>query len=63
MNEVVGSFLPETSGELFNMMINNLHSWVFSPHNPTGKVFSKDELDAIAGACCANDCLAITDEV
>ncbi|XP_020533584.1 kynurenine--oxoglutarate transaminase isoform X3 [Jatropha curcas] len=34
-----------------------------SPHNPTGKVFTKDELEIIAGACCRRDCLAITDEV
>ncbi|XP_047311290.1 methionine aminotransferase-like [Impatiens glandulifera] len=34
-----------------------------SPHNPTGKVFNKTELDVIAGACIKNNCLAITDEV
>uniref|UniRef100_A0A2P2LXP1 Aminotransferase class I/classII large domain-containing protein n=1 Tax=Rhizophora mucronata TaxID=61149 RepID=A0A2P2LXP1_RHIMU len=34
-----------------------------SPQNPTGKVFSEDELEAIARACCSRDCLAITDEV
>ncbi|KAK0583323.1 hypothetical protein LWI29_035682 [Acer saccharum] len=34
-----------------------------SPHNPTGKVFSRDELEIIAEACCKRDCLAITDEV
>lgn len=34
-----------------------------SPHNPTGKVFTKYELEAIAEACCKMDCLAITDEV
>ncbi|KAI3414900.1 Aminotran_1_2 domain-containing protein [Psidium guajava] len=34
-----------------------------SPHNPTGKVFNKDELEVIATACCTNDCLVITDEV
>lgn len=34
-----------------------------SPQNPTGKVFTKDELEIIAGACCRWDCLAITDEV
>ncbi|GAU31652.1 hypothetical protein TSUD_38490 [Trifolium subterraneum] len=34
-----------------------------SPHNPTGKVFTKDELETIAGACCSQNCLAITDEV
>ncbi|XP_057865629.1 uncharacterized protein LOC131073245 isoform X2 [Cryptomeria japonica] len=34
-----------------------------SPHNPTGKVFSKNELMIIAELCCRMDCLAITDEV
>ncbi|ONK55297.1 uncharacterized protein A4U43_UnF5470 [Asparagus officinalis] len=34
-----------------------------SPHNPTGKVFSMEELEAIAGACCEMDCFAVTDEV
>ncbi|EEF47306.1 probable N-succinyldiaminopimelate aminotransferase DapC [Ricinus communis] len=34
-----------------------------SPQNPTGKVFSKVELETIAGACCRRDFLAITDEV
>uniref|UniRef100_A0A7N0R9Z7 Aminotransferase class I/classII large domain-containing protein n=2 Tax=Kalanchoe fedtschenkoi TaxID=63787 RepID=A0A7N0R9Z7_KALFE len=34
-----------------------------SPHNPTGKVFSKHELEAIANVCRTRDILAITDEV
>lgn len=34
-----------------------------SPHNPTGKVFTKDELETVAGACNTRDLLAITDEV
>ncbi|GJY63648.1 kynurenine--oxoglutarate transaminase [Tanacetum coccineum] len=34
-----------------------------SPHNPTGKVFTKDELEIIAEYCRTKDCLAITDEV
>ncbi|XP_028064300.1 kynurenine--oxoglutarate transaminase-like [Camellia sinensis] len=34
-----------------------------SPHNPTRKVFTKDELETIAGACHTRDCLAITDKV
>ncbi|PON72433.1 LL-diaminopimelate aminotransferase [Trema orientale] len=34
-----------------------------SPHNPTGKVFTKDELEVIVGECCRRNCLAITDEV
>ncbi|KAK1354302.1 Kynurenine--oxoglutarate transaminase [Heracleum sosnowskyi] len=34
-----------------------------SPHNPTGKVFTQDELEIIAGACRTWDALAVTDEV
>ena len=34
-----------------------------SPHNPTGKVFTRDELDAIAAVCVEHDLLAVTDEV
>jgi len=36
---------------------------VNSPHNPTGKVFSRNELDAIAATCVEHDLLAVTDEV
>jgi aminotransferase len=34
-----------------------------SPHNPTGKVFSKEELAFIAELCIKYDVLAITDEI
>jgi N-succinyldiaminopimelate aminotransferase len=34
-----------------------------SPHNPTGKVFSRAELEAIARLCIAHDLIAVTDEV
>jgi N-succinyldiaminopimelate aminotransferase len=34
-----------------------------SPHNPTGKVFSVAELQAIAGLCVERDLIAVTDEV
>jgi N-succinyldiaminopimelate aminotransferase len=34
-----------------------------SPHNPTGKVFSRDELRTIAEICVARDLFCITDEV
>src|SRR6202011_1593942 len=34
-----------------------------SPHNPTGKVFSAEELAAIARLCVEHDLLAVTDEV
>jgi aspartate/methionine/tyrosine aminotransferase len=34
-----------------------------SPHNPTGKVFSLDELAVIARLCQEHDAIAITDEI
>ena len=34
-----------------------------SPHNPTGKVFSPDELAQVAALCADHDLLAVTDEV
>ncbi|HLF39982.1 MAG TPA: pyridoxal phosphate-dependent aminotransferase [Acidimicrobiia bacterium] len=34
-----------------------------SPHNPTGRVLSRDELDAVARVCVEHDLLAVTDEV
>ncbi len=34
-----------------------------SPHNPTGKVFTREELETIAAVCLEHDLLVITDEV
>lgn len=34
-----------------------------SPHNPTGKVFSRAELELVAALCQEHDLLAITDEI
>ncbi len=34
-----------------------------TPHNPTGKVFSRDELQQIAALCQAHDVLVLSDEV
>lgn len=34
-----------------------------SPHNPTGKVFSRAELEIVADVCRTHDLLAITDEI
>jgi len=34
-----------------------------SPHNPTGKVFSRDELAQIAAVCVEHDVIAVCDEV
>jgi N-succinyldiaminopimelate aminotransferase len=36
---------------------------VNSPHNPTGKVFSRPELERIAALCARHDAVALTDEV
>jgi aminotransferase len=36
---------------------------VNSPHNPTGKVFRRDELELIAGLCQEFDALAFTDDI
>ncbi len=34
-----------------------------TPHNPTGKVFSREELELVAAACIEHDLIAVTDEV
>jgi aminotransferase len=34
-----------------------------SPHNPTGKVFTREELQMIADLCIEHDVIAITDEI
>ena len=34
-----------------------------TPHNPTGKVFSVEELDAVGRICVEHDLIAVTDEV
>jgi aspartate/methionine/tyrosine aminotransferase len=36
---------------------------VNTPNNPTGKVFSREELSLIAGLCQRHDALAVTDEI
>ena len=36
---------------------------VNTPHNPSGRVFTQSELEAIAGLCRRHDLVAITDEV
>jgi N-succinyldiaminopimelate aminotransferase len=50
--ELVGAITPRTRLLLLN-----------SPHNPTGKVFTREELELIARVCVEHDLLAITDEV
>jgi len=46
------AFGPKTRAILLN-----------TPHNPTGKVFSRSELELIAEMCRRHDAIAITDEV
>jgi aminotransferase len=50
--ELAGAFGPRTRAIVVN-----------TPHNPTGKVFSRDELEFIAGLCHEHDVLALTDEI
>ncbi|MEM7338252.1 MAG: pyridoxal phosphate-dependent aminotransferase [Actinomycetota bacterium] len=51
-DELRRAFSPKTRLILLN-----------SPHNPTGKVFSRPELELIAELCQEHDVLAVTDEV
>ncbi|HEY3507463.1 MAG TPA: pyridoxal phosphate-dependent aminotransferase [Actinocatenispora sp.] len=51
-DELRAAFGPRTRLVLLN-----------SPHNPTGKVFTREELDLIAELCVEHDAYAVTDEV
>jgi aspartate/methionine/tyrosine aminotransferase len=50
--ELEAAFGPRTKAIVIN-----------TPHNPSGKVFSRAELEAIAALCRRHDTLAITDEI
>ena len=50
--ELRQAFTPRTKAIIVN-----------TPNNPTGKVFSREELQIIAGLCREHDALAITDEI
>ena len=51
-DELRRAFGPKTRGIVVN-----------SPHNPTGKVFSRDELELIASLCVEHDVIAFTDDI
>lgn len=51
-DELRRAFSPKTKAIILN-----------SPNNPTGKVFTREELEYIAGLCQEFDALAITDEI
>jgi aspartate/methionine/tyrosine aminotransferase len=51
-DEIRSQITPRTRGLVLN-----------SPHNPTGKVFTRTELETIAGICQEFDLVAFTDEI
>ena len=51
-DELRAAITPRTRGLVLN-----------SPHNPTGKVFDRTELEAIAAVCREHDLVAFTDEI
>jgi aminotransferase len=55
------SFDPEDLRRAFSSRTKAII--ITTPHNPTGKVFTRQELDMIASLCCEYDTLAITDEI
>jgi aspartate/methionine/tyrosine aminotransferase len=55
------SFDPDELAAAFNERTRAI--LITNPHNPTGKVFTEEELDLIAELCQTHDAVAITDEV
>lgn len=51
-DELRAAFTPRTRGLVLN-----------TPHNPTGKVFRRDELELIAELCAEHDVIAFTDDI
>jgi aspartate/methionine/tyrosine aminotransferase len=51
-----GALLSAISSKTRAVLVN-------TPHNPTGKVFTREELSQIAAVCLDHDLIAITDEV
>jgi aminotransferase len=51
-DELRAAFGPKTRGIVLN-----------TPHNPTGKVFTRAELELIAGLCIEHDALVFTDDI
>jgi aminotransferase len=61
LHEPDWTFDPEALAAAFNHRTRAII--INSPHNPTGKVFTRDELAVIAELCHRWDVLAITDEI
>lgn len=58
-----GRFAPDLAGLRAAIGPRTRAILLNSPHNPTGTVFTRDELAAVAELCVAHDLIAITDEV
>jgi N-succinyldiaminopimelate aminotransferase len=54
--EALGAALAQSNGRARVLLWN-------SPHNPTGRVFSHEELQAVADVCIEHDLVCVTDEV
>ena len=64
LRETRASNFTYDAPELRNAFSANTKAIILNtPHNPLGKVFTRDELQQIADLCCEYDCLAITDEI
>ncbi len=59
--EAAFSFDPDELARAFNPKTRLI--LLNTPHNPTGKVFTSDELQLIADLCVEHDVIAVTDEV
>jgi aspartate/methionine/tyrosine aminotransferase len=57
----VWAFDPDELRRAFNSRTRAIV--VNTPHNPTGKVFSREELELVASLCIEHDAIAITDEI
>jgi N-succinyldiaminopimelate aminotransferase len=63
VEDASGRFAPDIAGLRAAVGPNTRLLLLNSPHNPTGTVFTRDELTAIASLCVEHDLIAVTDEV
>lgn len=57
-----GKYIPDFDD--FEKKAKNARVWMFcNPQNPTGRCFTKEELERFAGICLENDVLMVSDEI
>ncbi len=61
LHEPAWSIDPDELRRAFNSKTRGIV--LNSPHNPTGKVFTRDELELVAGLCREFDVIAFTDDI